>query len=109
MTAVAVPHLPGRTDAIQMDFSAALLQLKAGARIARSGWNGAGMWLAYSPGHLNCPADALWSAQNRTLAEALGGSVRVDPYITMKTAQDSIVPWLASQTDLLASDWTVVP
>jgi hypothetical protein len=32
-----------------MDFSQALIELKAGKRIAREGWNGKGMWLAMSP------------------------------------------------------------
>jgi hypothetical protein len=29
------------------------------------------------------------------------------PYIYMKTAQDDLVPWLASQTDVLAEDWGI--
>ena len=31
------------------------------------------------------------------------------PYIYMRTAQGDLVPWLASQTDLLAEDWELVP
>jgi hypothetical protein len=31
------------------------------------------------------------------------------PYIYMRTAQGDLVPWLASQTDMLALDWEVVP
>ena len=31
------------------------------------------------------------------------------PYIYMKTADDQKVPWLASQTDMLSDDWTIVP
>ena len=30
------------------------------------------------------------------------------PYIYMKTADDNLVPWLASQTDILAQDWIMV-
>jgi hypothetical protein len=30
------------------------------------------------------------------------------PFIAMKTADDKVVPWLASQTDLLAEDWELV-
>jgi hypothetical protein len=30
------------------------------------------------------------------------------PWIGMKTADGKFVPWLASQTDLLANDWEVV-
>lgn len=29
------------------------------------------------------------------------------PYIYMRTVQGDLVPWLASQTDLLANDWTL--
>lgn len=66
----------------------ALLMLKAGKRVARLGWNGKGMWL-----ELQVPD--LWSKM--TL-----------PYIYMKTADGNLVPWLASQTDILAEDWCVV-
>lgn len=37
-----------------------------------------------------------------------GGSVPYNAYIAMKTANDTVVPWLASQTDILAEDWYVV-
>jgi hypothetical protein len=70
-----------------LNFGQALEELKAGNRVARSGWNGKGMWL-----ELQVP-DA---HSKMTL-----------PYIYMKTAQDDLVPWLASQTDVLAEDWSV--
>jgi hypothetical protein len=68
-----------------MDFGMALMTLRAGLRVARSGWNGKGMWL-----ELQVP-DA--------------NSKMTLPYIYMSTAQGDLVPWLASQTDLLATDW----
>lgn len=90
------------------DFSHALKLLKNGARIARTGWNGKGMWLTLSPGG-TVPYEQLWAPNNRAFAEKQpGGRVQVLPYITMKTADDKIVPWLASQTDLLAEDWEEV-
>jgi hypothetical protein len=58
-----------------------------GERVQRAGWNGKGMWLA-----LQVP-DA---HSKMTL-----------PYIYVSTAQGDLVPWLASQTDMLASDWSV--
>lgn len=88
-------------------FSIALSMLKDGRRVARTGWNGKGMWLCLSPGSV-VAADKLWANHNREFAEENGGSARVLPYITMKTADDCIVPWLASQTDLLADDWMLV-
>jgi hypothetical protein len=70
-------------------FSRALEILKTGSgRVARQGWNGKGMWL-----ELQVP-DA---HSKMTL-----------PYIYMKTADGHQVPWLASQTDLLAEDWEMV-
>jgi hypothetical protein len=71
-----------------MDFGGALANLKLDRRVARSGWNGKGMWIK-----LQVP-DA---HSKMTL-----------PYIFMFTAQGDLVPWLASQTDLLANDWETV-
>lgn len=86
-----------------MNFGEALAALKDGKRIARAGWNGKGMWLAYQRGY------PLGIAINKNTADATGlpeGTVRrFLPYIIMKTATDEFVPWLASQTDVLAEDW----
>lgn len=71
-----------------MNFGDALSALKEGKRVSRTGWNGKGMWL-----ELQVP-DA---HSKMTL-----------PYVYMKTAQDDLVPWLASQTDVLAEDWGIV-
>lgn len=89
-----------------MDFGKALEALKAGRRVARAGWNGKGMWLSYQKGY---PEGI---AINANTAEATGipqGTVcRFLPYLMMKTVDNSFVPWLASQTDVLAEDWSVV-
>lgn len=70
-------------------FDVALDLLKAGSRLARDGWNGKGMWIAVQrPGERS----------NMTL-----------PFIYMRTAQGDFVPWLASQTDILAEDWRLAP
>lgn len=90
-----------------LKFGQALEALKGGQRVARTGWNGKGMWLSLTPGR-TVLASGFWSYQNRVFAEKSGGSVEVLPYITMKTADNKIVPWLASQTDILAEDWEVV-
>ena len=70
-------------------FGDALHALQGGLAVARAGWNGKGMWL-----RLQVP-DA--------------NSKMTLPYIYMKTADGQLVPWLASQTDLLSKDWGVVP
>lgn len=89
----------------QKDFGWALGQLRAGVRVSRSGWNGKGMWVALQKGY----PDGI--PINRNTAEATGiaeGTVcRFLPYIMMRTAQGDFVPWLASQTDVLATDWDV--
>lgn len=85
------------------DFGFALFLLKEGHRVARAGWNGKGMWLAlvrpcsendpprYKPGYI-------------AVGEEIEGLTRL-PWIGMRTADNGFVPWLASQTDMLAEDW----
>lgn len=95
-----------------MSFGDALAALKAGHRVARTGWNGKAMWLALSGvlGGRRVDADKFWSPHNEAFALANGGSAVVLPCITMKTATGEILMgWLASQTDMLADDWMVVP
>ena len=92
-----------------MDFGEAIKALKAGHRVARAGWNGKGMWLAYSPGNESLSAEKFWAGPNRKYAIEQGGQAAVLPCITMKTATGEILMgWLASQTDMLAEDWGVV-
>lgn len=70
------------------DIGWAIRALREGCKVARIGWNGKGMYLA-----LQMPD----SHSKMTL-----------PYIYMYTAQGDLVPWLASQTDILATDWVEV-
>ena len=89
---------------MSLNFGQALEHLRAGGLVARVGWNGKGMWLALMPGHPDgAPADA---ALAKAAGIPEGTAVRVLPYIVMRTVDGSIVPWLASQTDMLAEDWT---
>lgn len=68
-----------------VDFGIAITELKRGQRMARLGWSGKGMWVA--------------------LQQPTKLSKMTAPYLYMKTADNDLVPWLASQTDLLATDW----
>lgn len=70
------------------NFGEAIRRLEVGCKVAREGWNGKGMWLA-----LQVP-DA-HSKMSR-------------PYIYMRTVNNELVPWVASQSDILAKDWRVV-
>ena len=98
---------------VALTFGLALEALKLGKKVARAGWNGKGMWLSLSgvvamPAEV--PAEKFWSSNNRAYAIENGGSAKVLPCITMKTATGEILMgWLASQTDMLADDWQVVP
>lgn len=90
-----------------LSFSGALDALKAGERVARAGWNGKGMFVVLQRGY----PDGI--PINRNTAEATGipeGTVcRFLPYLMLRTVDGSFVPWLISQTDALADDWTVLP
>lgn len=84
----------------EMNFGHAVELLKAGRRVARTGWNGKGMFLFLVPGstfQVNRPPLLGIYAE--------GTSINYQPHIDMKTAQDTVVPWLASQSDVLAEDW----
>ncbi len=78
-----------------MDFGYALNALREGCRVQRAGWNGKGMWL-----NLQMPDE---------------NSKMTHPYIYIEYPvghvaypNGSRVPWLASQTDLLSSDWRIL-
>jgi hypothetical protein len=71
-----------------VNFGQALEALKGGGKVAREGWNGRGMWLA--------------------LQRPDAHSKMTLPYIFMSTVTGDLVPWLASQTDILAEDWSLV-
>ena len=73
------------------DFGWALQELKNGRRVQREGWNGKGMFLFYVP---------TW-----TYTDGKQDNYPNLPFIAMKTATNQVVPWLASQTDMLAEDW----
>lgn len=90
-------------------FSEALNALKDGQRVARQGWIGKGMWIALSGTPVILEADKFWNKHSKAHAEANGGRAVVDPYIIMKTAQQSIqMGWTPSQSDWVADDWIVL-
>lgn len=104
-----------------MEFGLALEALKQGKLVAREGWNGKGMFLFIRP-EFSCGGDAFMSIQSVPdnakvkIVEALNQkfgdaekTYKFTAYITMFAADGSIVNgWLASQTDMQASDWVIV-
>jgi hypothetical protein len=95
-----------QSEAMQLtnlSFGQAIESLKEGMAVSRAGWNGKGMFLYY--------VDAGRYPAKSSVARAHWGNAGVVPYlpyIAMKTADGSVVPWLASQTDVLADDWSIV-
>jgi hypothetical protein len=71
-----------------LSFGHALVALKAGERVARAGWSGKNMWLELQRPDIHSKMSL--------------------PYIYMKTFDGELVPWLASQTDMLSDDWAIV-
>lgn len=86
-----------------MTFGLAIEALKAGHKVARAGWNGKGMFVYYvSPGEYLARSEAAKDYFGE------GSLVPYRDYIAMKTVDEMVVPWVASQTDILAEDWTIV-
>jgi len=83
-----------------VNFGAAIEVLKAGGKVERSGWNGKGMFLFLVPG-------STFKVNRPPLLGIYeeGHEINYRSHIDMVTADGSIVPWLASQTDVLADDW----
>lgn len=86
-----------------LTFGLAIEAMKMGFKVSRSGWNGKGMFVYYV-GDDHYPAKS--AAAKNFYGE--NGFVPYRAYIAMKTVDDVVVPWVASQTDLLADDWSVV-
>lgn len=86
-----------------MNFSDALNEIKGGRKVSRSGWNGKGMFIFLVPG-------SVFSVSRPPLLGIYpeGTEINYHAHVDMKTADDKVVPWLCSQTDLLADDWGVV-
>lgn len=89
-----------------MDFQYALKALKEGLKVSRSGWNGKNMWVVLQKAY----PEGIPINQNTATAigEPVGTVHKFLPYLMFKTAQGDFVPWLASQTDILADDWGIV-
>jgi hypothetical protein len=87
-------------------FSDALHALKTGMKVARQGWNGKGMWLVLVDAVAE-DAPVSGKAGYQAHGEGLYMLKRL-PWIGMRTADMCFVPWLASQSDMLAEDWAIV-
>ena len=86
-----------------MDFSKALQLLKAGKKLARSGWNGKGIFVVYQKGYpdgipCNAQTAEAWGMKE-------GDLFRCNPYLQIRNVDGSHSMWVPSIGDLLAEDW----
>lgn len=80
-----------------MNFGQALIELKNGNKVKRKGWNGDGIFLS-----LQVPDENSFMTQPYIYIDTQGLITKNE------NAPKGRVPWLASQTDMLAEDWEVV-
>lgn len=88
-----------------LTFGLAIEAMKKGKYVARSGWNGKGMYifLIGDDMYKNQPGIGGWTYTN-----GKNDNIQLLPFIAMKTVDGKVVPWLASQTDMLSEDWRIV-
>lgn len=88
------------------DFGYALRFLKKGKKLARTEWNGKGMFVVYQKGYPEgIPA-------NKNTSEAFGipeGELfKCEPYLQIRIINGSHSMWVPSINDVLAEDWKLV-
>lgn len=88
-----------------MNFGTAIEKLKMGSSVARKGWNGKGIFIKLKKGN------SLNTSNNRSDEIMTHDFIYIDTtglQTSNLEAPKDRVPWLASQTDMLANDWYVV-
>lgn len=81
------------------NFGKALKALKKGYRVRRNGWNGNGMFLVYINPYAN---------NQYSIKEEPNMVGTLCDYIAMKTADNKLVAWFPSQSDMLSEDWEIL-
>ena len=86
-----------------MTYEQALALVKEGGRAASEGWNGKGQFIFLVPG-------STFIVNRPPLLGIFpeGTEITYQSHIDICTVDGSIVPWFASQTDQLATDWYTV-
>lgn len=80
-------------------FDYALTLLRKGNKVARQGWNGKNMWIR----RIDLHKDAQFSVTETPEAEGT-----FMPFYVIKTPDNKLHPWNASQADMDATDWCLV-
>ena len=78
-----------------MTFEEMLPHLKKGIKFFRSNWNGKHQFIFFLDPHT-------LSYESLQLPKH---EIYFGPFIAIKTERNEYIPWLASQTDILADDW----
>ena len=90
-----------------MTFGQAIEAMKQGKKVTRLGWNGKKMYLWLKEG-TKIKSDWCHDPALKAIADNHGGEIEALGTICLKTADDKILTgWLASQTDMLSTDWTI--
>jgi len=84
-----------------MDFGKAIQAIKDGKKVARSGWNGKGMFVYYVPENSYATTTAI-------AKEQFGDTAKYNAYMAIKNVNDTVSTWVPSVNDCLAEDWQVV-
>lgn len=102
------PHYLQESNMEEHGIGWAIKQLHDGSKVRRAGWNGKGMWLLLVAGsRVPLREGTPYHAAMNTATEGQS-HVTINPHIDMYTATGEMQPgWLASQTDLLATDWEI--
>lgn len=85
-----------------LNLGQAIEALKKGKKVARSGWNGAGMFVYL------VPANSYPAQTDVAKSHFASGMVPYREYLVLKTAQEDVATWAPSCSDALADDWGIV-
>ena len=80
-------------------FGHAIELLKSGFKLARKSWNGKGMYISYVD-------QKEWNSS--VLERPWDEDLKPRPWIGIKTVDNEYMPWVPSQSDVLAEDWVLV-
>ena len=78
-----------------LTFGLALEALKRGAKVARAGWNGKGMYVRF--------------VSSWTYTDGIDDNRKTNPMFTIKNVDESVSTWVPSINDCLADDWRILP
>ena len=89
--------------ATSLKFGQALEAIQAGQRIARTGWNGKGMFVYFVP-----PASYPVQTGAAKAHFGEGAMVPYNAYMAIKNVDGTVSTWVPSVNDCLATDWGII-